>query len=186
MFLSLSPSNGGEDLFGPSLIRRRSNQTAFGAHSAPVSAMPERCRNSVTIVQYAAAHEYPDALGCLLPARQRRVRVDTQDRLIRGSATRAAVRDLAERAWDVIHIHTPFRAHQIGVALARRTGVPSVESYHTFFEEYAAHYLPWLPAAWLRLGARRFSRRLCHDVDHLIVPTQQIADVLSRYGITTP
>ena len=36
------------------------------------------------------------------------------------------------------------------------------------------------------LGARRFSRRLCHDVDHLIVPTQQMADVLGRYGITTP
>jgi len=145
-----------------------------------------RLGHAVTIVapDYGVIAEQGDFEIVRLPARV--IFFDPEDRLIRGSAARAAVRDLAERAWDVIHIHTPFRAHQIGVALARRTGVPTVESYHTFFEEYAAHYLPWLPAPWLRLAARRFSRRLCHDVDHLIVPTQQMADVLRRYGIATP
>ena len=64
--------------------------------------------------------------------------------------------------------------------------MPTVKKLPYVFEEYAAHYLPWLPAAWLRLAARRFSRRLCHDVDHLIVPSQQMADVLVRYGIKTP
>ena len=145
-----------------------------------------RLGHEVTIVapDYGATEEHGDLEIIRLPARV--IFFDPEDRLIRGAAARIAIRDLAERAWDVIHIHTPFRAHQIGVALARRTGVPSVESYHTFFEEYAAHYVPWLPAAWLRLAARRFSRRLCHDVDHLIVPTQQMAEVLARYGITTP
>ena len=145
-----------------------------------------RLGHDVTIVapDYGATEEQGDVETIRLPARV--IFFDPEDRLMRAAAARAAIRDLAERAWDVIHIHTPFRAHQIGVALARRTGVPSVESYHTFFEEYAAHYLPWLPAAWLRLAARRFSRRLCHDVDHLIVPTQQMAEVLARYGITTP
>ncbi len=145
-----------------------------------------RLGHAVTIVapDYGATEARSDFEIIRLPSRV--IFFDPEDRLIRRAAARAAVRKLAERAWDVIHIHTPFRAHQIGVALARRTGVPAVESYHTFFEEYAAHYLPWLPAAWLRLAARRFSRRLCHDVDHLIVPTQQMADVLARYGITTP
>jgi 1,2-diacylglycerol 3-alpha-glucosyltransferase len=119
-----------------------------------------------------------------LPARA--IFFDPEDRLIRATALRACVRELSARAWDVIHIHTPFRAHQLGVKLARQLGCPTVESYHTFFEEYAAHYLPWLPASWLRFGARHFSRRLCREVDHLIVPTQQMADVLARYGITTP
>jgi glycosyltransferase involved in cell wall biosynthesis len=145
-----------------------------------------RLGHRVTIVapDYGATETLGDFEIIRLPARV--IFFDPEDRLIRAAAARAAIRDLAERTWDVIHVHTPFRAHQIGVALARRTGVPAVESYHTFFEEYAAHYLPWLPAAWLRLAARRFSRRLCHDVDHLIVPTQQMADVLARYGITTP
>ena len=34
--------------------------------------------------------------------------------------------------------------------------------------------------------ARRASRYLCHGVDHLIVPSAQMADVLDRYGVRTP
>ena len=83
-------------------------------------------------------------------------------------------------------MHTPFRAHQLGVWLSRRIGCPVVESYHTYFEEYASHYLPWLPPSMLRFAARRFSRRLCHSVDHLFVPSEQMAGVLRGYGITTP
>ena len=119
-----------------------------------------------------------------LPARM--IFFDPEDRLLRASAVRAVLPRLAARHWDVIHIHTPFRAHQLGVRLAKRTGRPTIETYHTYFEEYVAAYLPWLPAPLLRLFARRASRTLCHDVDHLIVPSQQMAEVLDRYGITTP
>lgn len=111
---------------------------------------------------------------------------DPEDRLIKASALRAILPALAAHHWDVIHIHTPFRAHALGVRLAKRTGRPTVETYHTYFEEYVAHYLPWLPSPLLRLFARRVSRKLCHDVDHLIVPSQQMVDVLHCYGITTP
>lgn len=142
--------------------------------------------HTLTIVapDYAAGDDSGDFDLVRLPARV--IFFDPEDRLIRAAALRDAERRLARRPWDVIHIHTPFRAHQLGVRLARRIGCPTVETYHTFFEEYAAHYLPWVPAAMLRLLARRFSRRLCHGVDHLIVPTQQMADVLTRYGIVTP
>jgi glycosyltransferase involved in cell wall biosynthesis len=111
---------------------------------------------------------------------------DPEDRLMRGGALRDVEHRLAAHDWDVIHVHTPFRAHQLGVRLGRRLGVPVVESYHTFFEQYAAHYLPWLPAPLLRFAARRFSKQLCGAVDHLIVPTEQMAQVLRRYGIDTP
>ncbi len=115
----------------------------------------------------------------------RRIFFDPEDRLIRKSAARKIVSELARRSWDVIHIHTPFRAHQIGVELARRTARPTVESYHTYFEEYVANYLPWFPPKVLRFFVRRFSRRLCESVDHLIVPTTEMADVLRSYGIGT-
>jgi len=111
---------------------------------------------------------------------------DPEDRLITAAALRAAERSLVDRHWDVIHIHTPFRAHALAVRLAKRTGRPTVETYHTYFEEYVAHYLPWLPSPLLRLFARRVSRKLCDDVDHLIVPSQQMVEVLQRYGIATP
>lgn len=147
----------------------------------------------VTLVapEYAAEHRQHDAGGqwddgleiIRLPSRT--IFFDPEDRLIKASSLRAVLPSLAARYWDVIHIHTPFRAHTLGVRLARRTGRPTVETYHTYFEEYVAHYLPWLPSRLLRLFARHVSRKLCHDVDHLIVPSQQMADVLQRYGVNT-
>ena len=116
----------------------------------------------------------------------RKLSFDPEDRLIKRSSLPALLRNLVQRHWDVIHIHTPFRAHQIGVRLARMTGRPTVESYHTYFEEYVANYLPWLPRPIGRFGVRLFSRRLCADVDHLIVPSEQMAAVLCDYGIKTP
>jgi glycosyltransferase involved in cell wall biosynthesis len=119
-----------------------------------------------------------------LPARV--IFFDPEDRLIKGAALTGITRRLAARDWDVAHVHTPFRAHQLGVRLARLTGVPVVETYHTYFEEYVGHYLPWLPAGLARWGARRASLYLCHGVDHLIVPSTQMEQVLDRYGIRTP
>jgi 1,2-diacylglycerol 3-alpha-glucosyltransferase len=145
-----------------------------------------RLGHAVTIVapDYGIADADPEFEIIRLPAR--RIFFDPEDRLIRKSAVRATVEALAARAWDIIHIHTPFRAHQIGVALARKTGRPTVESYHTYFEEYVANYLPWFPPKLLRFFVRRFSRRLCESVDHLIVPTTEMAAVLRGYGIATP
>jgi 1,2-diacylglycerol 3-alpha-glucosyltransferase len=111
---------------------------------------------------------------------------DPEDRLITSRALRECFALLADREWDVVHVHTPFRAHQLGVRLKRARGLRVVETYHTYFEEYAAHYLPWLPAWILKYLARAASRKLCGDVDHLIVPTEEMADVLNAYGITTP
>ncbi|MFC3551706.1 glycosyltransferase [Lysobacter cavernae] len=119
-----------------------------------------------------------------LPARV--IFFDPEDCLIRGASLRTAQAQLLRRDWDVIHIHTPFRAHVLGTRLARRSGLPTVETYHTYFEEYVGHYLPWLPAPLTRWLARRVSRHLCHGVDHLVVPSQQMAEVLERYGIATP
>ncbi len=145
-----------------------------------------RLGHRVTIVapDYGTPEDDAEFEIVRLPAR--RIFFDPEDRLIARSAARAIVDELACRTWDVIHIHTPFRAHQIGVALARKTGRPTVESYHTYFEEYVANYLPWFPPRLLRLFVRRFSRRLCESVDHLIVPTSEMAAVLRGYGIETP
>jgi 1,2-diacylglycerol 3-alpha-glucosyltransferase len=142
--------------------------------------------HSVTIVapDYGLPDEAPEFDMIRLPAR--RIFFDPEDRLIRKSAAKDIVGELARRHWDVIHIHTPFRAHEIGVALARATGRPTVESYHTYFEQYVANYLPWFPPGILRFFVRRFSRKLCESVDHLIVPTAEMADVLRGYGIETP
>lgn len=144
--------------------------------------------HSVTLVapDYGAANaEYDHEFEVIrLPART--IFFDPEDRLIRGDALTACMQDLARRHWDVVHIHTPFRAHQLGVRLARQLGRPTVETYHTYFEEYIAHYLPWAPKPMLRALARQLSRKLCHEVGHLIVPSHEMVAVLDRYGVRTP
>jgi glycosyltransferase involved in cell wall biosynthesis len=145
-----------------------------------------RLGHRVTIVAPDYGTTEPDAEFEIVRLPARRIFFDPEDRLIRKSAARRIVEELARRSWDVIHVHTPFRAHEIGVALARRTGRSIVESYHTYFEEYVANYLPWFPPRLMRFFVRRFSRKLCESVDHLIVPTSEMAAVLKGYGIATP
>ncbi|MFC3717380.1 glycosyltransferase [Luteimonas soli] len=129
--------------------------------------------------------EFGDGFRVLrLPAR--RIFFDPEDRLFTSAGLRGAFRQLATQHWDVVHVHTPFRAHRLGVKLGRALGMPVVETYHTYFEEYVAHYLPWLPSPLLRLAARALSRKLCHEVDHLIVPTDEMTQVLRGYGVHTP
>ena len=91
---------------------------------------------------------------------------------------------LASSGYDVIHVHTPFVAHYAGVALGRRLGLPVVESYHTFFEEYLHHYVPFLPRALMRLLARRMSVTQCNAIDALVVPSARMLERLRSYGVT--
>jgi len=142
--------------------------------------------HEVTVVapEYAGDGHVEDFELLRLPART--IFFDPEDRLIKGSALRGAKRSLARRRWDVVHVHTPFQAHRLGVHLRRKLGVPVVESYHTFFEQYVAHYLPYAPPSWLRFAARALSRRICAGIDHLIVPSREMSAVLDGYNIATP
>jgi glycosyltransferase involved in cell wall biosynthesis len=101
---------------------------------------------------------------------------------MRGGELERVCRSL-EGQFDLIHIQTPFLAHRTGVRLARRSGLKTVETYHTYFEQYFHHYLPWVPAAVLKLAARTLSRAQCNAVDAVIAPSRQMADALLDYGV---
>lgn len=110
---------------------------------------------------------------------------DPEDRMLQPRAALAAARELA-RTVDVVHVQTPFVAHWIGAKLARELHLPTLETYHTFFEEYLHHYLPLLPAGAARALARYVSRRQCNAVDAVVAPSLELADVLRGYGVTRP
>jgi len=112
--------------------------------------------------------------------------LDPEDRVMRMHALRQRMQALVSQQFDLVHIHTPFVAHRAGTWLARRLGVPAVETYHTFFEEYLHHYLPLLPRTWMRLAARAVSRRLERGLNGLIVPSRAIEQALRRYGLRVP
>jgi 1,2-diacylglycerol 3-alpha-glucosyltransferase len=111
---------------------------------------------------------------------------DPEDRIMKLSALRALRPRLAERGFDLVHIQTPFIAHYHGVSLARALGVPVIETYHTYFEEYLHHYVPLLPRALMRLAARRFTVSQCSALDALVVPSRAMQQALQDYGVTCP
>lgn len=119
-----------------------------------------------------------------IPARQ--VMFDPEDRMMHRAKVKALLPYLKTQGIDVVHIQTPFVAHYMGVALARELNVPCVESYHTFFEEYLYHYIPFVPKAWMRALARRFTRQQCNAVDQIIVPSTAMRAVLENYGVAQP
>lgn len=110
---------------------------------------------------------------------------DPEDRLMKyGRALEMSVA-LREQGFDLVHVHTPFIAHYLGLRLARRLRVPCVETYHTFFEDYMHHYLPILPKALSRPLARRLSSSQCNAVDAVVAPSQPMLDALRSYGVTS-
>jgi len=131
--------------------------------------------------RYANEADTPDIIR--VPAR--RVLGDPEDRLVHyGKLRRAALKAAAD--CDVIHIQTPFAAHYAGLHAARALHKPVIATYHTLFEEYLQHYIPWLPAAGLRGLARRFSRGQCNALDAVIVPSTAMRERLGEYGVTRP
>ncbi len=141
--------------------------------------------HSVTLIAPDYGHQEPEPFE-VIRIRSRYLVLDPEDRILRVRDLRRHATDLAARGFDLLHIHTPFIAHYTGVAMARRLGIPALESYHTFFEQYLDSYVPLIPSAWLRLAARRFSAAQCNDVDALVVPSRAMLEVLEGYGVRTP
>ncbi|MHB1676362.1 MAG: glycosyltransferase [Sulfuriferula sp.] len=112
-----------------------------------------------------------------------KVLMDPEDRLMSRAALKHLTLSLSAQIFDLVHIHTPFQAHYTGLRLAKYLRIPCVETYHTFFEEYLYHYIPFLPKSLMRYAARYFSRRQCAQIDGLILPSTAMDEALQRYGI---
>ena len=124
--------------------------------------------------------------GTVIRIPSRRVPFDPEDRLMKWRLIDLHFRHLGMQRFDVLHIHTPFVAHYAGIRLARRLGIPVVETFHTHFEEYLFHYLRFLPRFGLRWAARRFTRTQSMAVDAMVVPSTLMEKVLIAYDVDRP
>jgi 1,2-diacylglycerol 3-alpha-glucosyltransferase len=118
-----------------------------------------------------------------VPARY--IPLDPEDRLMSYGWVMKHLDQLRDEKYDVIHIQTPFVAHYLGTKLSRLLGIPCVETYHTFFEEYLYHYVPVVPKKLMKFIAKRFSRHQGNSLNGMIVPSHPMLQVLKDYGVTT-
>lgn len=116
----------------------------------------------------------------------RRIPFDPEDRLMSFKWVMNQLTKIRSENYDLIHIQTPFVAHYLGVKLSRMLGIPCVETYHTFFEEYLHHYVPLIPKEVTRFIAARFSRHQGNSLDGMVVPSRPMLKILKDYGITPP
>lgn len=130
--------------------------------------------------EYAASTE-DEAWIRRIPAHS--IYFDPEDKLMKWGAVMQKLPGLRRENYDLIHIHTPFVAHYLGLRLARELKVPCVETYHTFFEDYLHHYLPWIPKLIARGMARAISKRQCNAVDAIVAPSAPMLSVLRAYGV---
>lgn len=139
---------------------------------------------SVTLIapDYGGHEKEEDIIR--IPSKQ--VMFDPEDRMMSYKSVLALKEDLGKKNFDLIHIQTPFVAHYAGIALAKALGLPKIVTYHTFFEEYLYHYIPFLPSSWMRAFARRFSRTQCNEVEGIVVPSSAMAATLEEYGVRKP
>jgi len=142
----------------------------------------ERLGHSVFLIvpDYPAAYATDETIFRI---RSRQVVFDPEDRMMRYSDVVRLRDELQKLELDIVHIHTPFVAHYGGIKLARALGIPVVCTYHTLFEEYLYHYIPWLPKQLLRFCARKFSVSQCNQVDGVIAPSSVIVKLLTDYGV---
>lgn len=132
------------------------------------------------------APDYPQDYAIdetIIRIKSRGVLFDPEDRMMHYRDILALTPRLLDKGFDLVHVHTPFVAHYAGVKLADALSIPCVVTYHTLFEEYLFHYIPFLPKSLLRAFARHFSRTQCNQVDSVVAPSSVIVDLLHRYGV---
>ena len=106
----------------------------------------------------------------ILRVAARQAPFDPEDRFMSYRWVMQKLDKLRSERYEIIHIQTPFVAHYLGVKLSRLLGIPCVETYHTFFEEYLYHYIHLVPKRVMRFVATRFSRHQSNSLDGMVVP----------------
>lgn len=104
-------------------------------------------------------------------------------RIMRTMATEE-VREIREWHPDIIHTNNEFSTFLLAQMMATRLDIPIVHTYHTVYEDYIHYFSP--NEALGRGLVRRFSKNLLERTDAVIVPTEKVREILTRYEVNTP
>jgi glycosyltransferase involved in cell wall biosynthesis len=84
---------------------------------------------------------------------------------------------------DIVHAHHPFLLGDTALRVAAWRNLPVVFTHHTMYEQYT-RYVPGDSPAMQRF-AIRLATEFANLCDHVIAPSESIADVLRQRGVVT-
>lgn len=84
----------------------------------------------------------------------------------------------------LVHAHHPFLLGDTALRVAALRELPVVFTHHTMYEQYT-HYVPGDSPAMQRF-AIRLATEFANLCDHVIAPSESIADILRQRGVTRP
>src|SRR5688572_5264848 len=84
---------------------------------------------------------------------------------------------------DIIHAHHPFLLGDTALRVAMNKNVPIVFTHHTRYEDYT-HYIPFSDT--MKEIAIQVPTHFANLCDGVIAPSESIARVIRRRGVTTP
>jgi glycosyltransferase involved in cell wall biosynthesis len=93
-------------------------------------------------------------------------------------------RVLDKFAPEIVHSHHPFLLGHSALRIAAARALPVVFTYHTRYEMYG-HYVARDSAALRRL-VRSLALGYCDLCDHVIAPSESIADFLTHHEVEAP
>ncbi|BBF44991.1 glycosyltransferase LafA, responsible for the formation of Glc-DAG [Lachnospiraceae bacterium KM106-2] len=85
---------------------------------------------------------------------------------------------------DIIHTHTEFSLRLFACTMAKELNIPIVHTYHTIYEDYTHYFAPIKPLnKGAKAFARKYTKRVCNQVEEVIVPTEKTKELLEAYHV---
>ena len=87
---------------------------------------------------------------------------------------------------DLVHVNHPFLSGRLSLRYCRPVHIPIVFTNHTRYDLYAQAYVPFLPEEISASFLQSYMPPFCSAVDLVISPSQGMAAVLRKLGVTSP
>ena len=92
-------------------------------------------------------------------------------------------------SFDVIHVHSPGGAGIDGILIGKMLNIPTVATYHTFFQKYVEYFFPWIGKRATRISERiadKVVNWFHEQADAIIAPTEGVSRYLKKRKVKKP
>lgn len=107
-----------------------------------------------------------------------------------GTGLPLSLRKIKEFEPDIIHVHTPFSLGIEGMLIAKRLGIPSIYTFHTYFMDPEAMRIIGIRnrqlAKLVQQGGWKFNNVFCSMFDTIIAPSEYVARDLRKHNVPRP